>query len=139
MPLVMYDPRLNQAQRGKTVSEMSLNIDIAPTILDLAGSAIPEGMQGESLLPLVNGQEKQWRKDFLVEHLFEYEPIPKSEAVRTDKWKYSRYYADGTIHEQLYNIEKDPKEVHDLASDKKYQEILVQLRTRCNKLVKTSS
>ena len=53
LPLIIYDPRRPEASRGKALSELALNVDYGPTLLDLAGVEIPAAMQGRSLLPLL--------------------------------------------------------------------------------------
>ena len=71
---------------------MALNIDIAPTILELAGLEPPVQVQGRSLVPLLRGESPDWRKDFLCEYFFQTPKIriPPSEGVRTERWKYIR-------------------------------------------------
>lgn len=138
VPLLIYDPRLNNSRRGKTISQMALNIDIAPTILDMAGEKIPECMQGASLTALMKSKSTNWRDHFLIEHHFEYEPIVKNEAIRTEKWKFSRYLTKSQPYEQLHNIQEDPKEIYDLAKDEKYAPILKQLRSQLDELIKKS-
>ena len=92
VPLVVMDPRLADTRRGARVDALALNIDISPTIIDLAGVTVPDAVQGRSLLPLIRGDESaDWREDFYCEHLFEHPLIPKSEGVRTTRWKYIKY------------------------------------------------
>jgi len=130
VPLIVYDPRLPASLRGQRRNEMALNIDIAPTILNLAGLEIPDHMQGESLLPLIKGHTPDWRKEFFYEHLFEHQGIAKSEGVRTEKWKYIRYVDQKPIYEELYDLENDPHEERNLALLDNNQTILDQLRER---------
>ena len=56
IPMLVRYPKLGEQARGKTVDKMVLNLDIAPTFLDLAGDKAPETMQGKSWRPLVGGQ-----------------------------------------------------------------------------------
>ena len=86
VPLVIYDPRVPETQTGQILEQMALNVDMAPTMLDMAGLPIPEAMQGKSLLPVIKGQAKEWRQDFLYEHLFTHPGIPKSEGVVSKKY-----------------------------------------------------
>ena len=139
VPLIVYDPRLASSQTDRRVSEMALSIDLAPTMLAIAGVKIPDSMQGQNLMPLVDGSSDgaDWRKDWYYEHTYTdapLRPIPKSEGVRTESWKYVRYTEVTPHYEQLFHIEADPHEQFNLANDSQYTETLTQLRTRCDAL-----
>ena len=134
VPLIIYDPRLEKSKRGKVCEKLTLNIDMAPTILSMAGINVPQAMQGANLMPLVNGNRKGWRTDFFYEHLFEYPTIPKSEAVRNEQFKYIRYIEQRPVYEELYDLENDPYEEHNLTAKPQYRDILKSLRNRCNEL-----
>jgi len=131
VPLIIYDPRMGKSDKGKVSEKMVLNIDIAPTILALAGEEIPEKIQGTSLLPLLKNQNQNWRKDFYYEHSFDFEPLPKSEGVRTENWKYIRYPDQKPVFEELYDLEKDPFEENNLSTNQAFQTVLQKLRNRC--------
>ena len=94
VPLIIFDPRLEgTVRRGATIEQMALNLDIAPTILEPVGLDIPPEIQGCSVVPLLaNHCPKTWRTDFFCEHLFDHPKIPKSEGIRTERWKYMRYF-----------------------------------------------
>jgi arylsulfatase A-like enzyme len=134
VPLIIYDPG---NPSPKLISEMALNIDIPSTILDLAGVAIPPKYQGISLRPYLNkdNPKEPLRTEFLCEHLWEYELIPPCEGIRSKEWKYFRYIHDPG-HEELYNLIQDPLEVENLANDKESQPVLVELRSKCDALIK---
>jgi len=134
VPLIIYDPRMKSKDEGKVCGEIALNIDIAPTILDLAGEKVPKEMQGRSLLPLIINQNKNWRKDFFYEHLFDHPAIPKSVGVRTENWKYIRYPDENPVFEELYDLKKDPLEEKNLSTNKTFQFVLKKLRRRCDTL-----
>ncbi|MBN1805067.1 MAG: sulfatase [Sedimentisphaerales bacterium] len=134
VPLLVYDPRAEKRHRGLTIDKMTLNVDIAPTILELAHLDIPEQMQGRSLVPLLKGKKPQWRNDFFYEHPFEHKTIAKSEALRTERFKYANYIDYG--YEELYDLVNDPDETINLAKDEKYKTTLTTLRNRCNELAK---
>ena len=135
VPLIIFDPRADEQLQGITPEQMVLNVDIAPTILALARLKVPQEMQGRSLLPLLSGRKPEWRTDFLCEHLFEHSKIPKSEGVRTERWKYIRYFEQRPVYEELYNLENDPHEACNLVGDPKYVKELGQLRKRCDELL----
>ena len=109
VPLIIFDPGLARARRGTIESSLALNVDIAPTILDLAGLSIPQEIQGGSLVPIINGSRVNWRKEILTEHLWDHPEIPQTEAVRTERWKYIRYPQHPEF-EELYDLRNDPIE-----------------------------
>ncbi|MBK1878331.1 sulfatase family protein [Pelagicoccus mobilis] len=126
VPLIVYDP--SASQEG-TVSQIGLNIDIAPTILDYAGIEAPALTQGESLRPFTGNAPDHWRSEFICEHLYELPFIPKSEGIRTEEWKYFRYI-DQEPTEELYHLASDPKEQINLADDPSYADTLDRLRRK---------
>ena len=133
-PLIISDPRLAPSRQGAVVEQMALSLDSPVTMLDLAGIEAPQAMRGRSLLPLVNGDAVEWRKDFFYEHLYERETIPKSEGVRTERFKYVRYFERNPVYEQLFDLANDPNEVKNLASDLEHERTLATLRARCDEL-----
>ena len=128
-PLVIRDPR-NRKRRSLRRGEMTLNIDIAPTILDLAGIENDPSTNGRSLVSLLDGESPTWRTDFFYEHLFEHDRIPRTEGVRTERWKYNLYLDGQPGHEELYDLRVDPQEGVNLATAGAYHEPLQHLRTR---------
>lgn len=134
VPLLVYDPRLPASKRGRALEQMALNVDVAPTILSMAGLPVPDGMQGRSLLGLLHGSAGQWREDFFYEHLFKRHNIPKSEAVRTQRWKYVRYFEQKPVYEQVYDLEGDPHEEHNLVNEPSCKTTVEALRRRCDEL-----
>jgi arylsulfatase A-like enzyme len=132
VPLVVFDPMANSKRRGVTLEQMALNVDIAPTILELARLRVPRQMQGRSLLPLLKGRKPRWRTDFFYEHPFVHKTIARTEALRTQRFKYARYI--DFDYEELYDLENDPTETINLAKDEKYQKTLISLRKRCDDL-----
>ena len=133
VPLIIYDPRLPEARRGRVLSELALNVDLPATFLDLAGAALPATYQGASLLPVMHGKPAPWREDFLAEHLLEYGArIPKWEGVRGRRYMYARYFEHD--YEFLHDLETDPNQLKNFAQDPAYGETLKQMRTRCDTL-----
>ena len=118
MPLLVRYPKLTPA--GARRDEMVLNVDLAPTVLDLAGVPVPKDMEGRSAKPLLAGNKvPDWRRSFLYEWSSSGGwGLPALEGVRTaDNWQYARYFD----WEQLYDMNSDPLQVHNLALDPKYQ------------------
>jgi len=100
---------------AKKFNRMVRNIDIAPTLLDIAGICLMPG-QGRSLLPLIHGEDIPPLLAF-IEGVGSYE-IPRGEprvaniwGVRTDKWK---YWIHKTRGDCLFDLESDPDEKHNL-------------------------
>jgi len=132
VPLMMrYPPRI----RAGTVSDkMVLDLDIPPTLLDLAKVPIPAAFQGKSLMPLVESSGVEWRKDWLYEY-YEYpayENIPPCRGVRTERYKYIEYFTQNAY--ELYDLETDPDEMHNLYGNPKYSDLTSQLRSRLEEL-----
>ena len=140
VPLIIRDPRLPVTKRGRR-SQMVLNIDLAPTILAMAGVPTPAGMQGQNLEPLLLEPTTKGREDWYYEHVYNTtgarKRIPKSEGIRTERWKYIRYTEPQPPQEQLFNLAADPYEERDLASDPLQAATLTELRGRCDEYRKT--
>lgn len=136
VPLIIADPRVSDQHRNRTDDRIVLNVDIAPTILDLAGVKIPERYQGHSLMPLVRGESPaDWREDFFCEHLMEIdERIPKWEGVRGTRYVYAKYFKQEPPYEFLHDLKVDPKQLKNFASDPDYAEVLKEQRARCIEL-----
>jgi len=134
VPLIIYDPRASKKLRGGTIDEIALNVDISPTILELADVKVPEKIQGRSLVPLTAGNIPGWRTDFFCEHLFKHPKIPKSEGVRTQRFKYIRYFVQKPIYEEMYDLKNDVHERRNLVNDLACAEKLQELRKRCDEL-----
>ncbi|MHC4404213.1 MAG: sulfatase family protein [Planctomycetota bacterium] len=130
VPLVVYDPRLQAGRRGARCDEMALSIDLGPTMLEMAGVDVPERMQGRSLVPLVAGEKPDWRTEFFYEHLFEHKTIPRSEAVRGLRTKYIRFVDSEPLYEELFDLESDPHEAHNLAGRPEHARTLDRMRKK---------
>ena len=123
VPLIVYDPR-QPSRQGSTTNRYALNIDIAPTLLTMAGVAVPDRMQGRSLTQLMDSPAKPWRKAFFFEHSLNLSGlpnvfIPNSEGVIQDDKKFVRYFdaqQPANVYEQVFDLKADPKELTNLAS-----------------------
>ena len=137
VPLLIRDPRLPATLQGRR-RQMALNIDLAPTILAMAGLPVPAGMQGTDLQPVLRDPKAPGREDWYYEHLYttppSRRPIPKCEGVRTERWKYIRYPECQPPLEQLFDLVADPHEEEDLARNPAQAGNLAQLRARCAEL-----
>ncbi|MGQ0734028.1 MAG: sulfatase family protein [Acidobacteriota bacterium] len=115
IPLLVRYPRLVQA--NTTPDQMVLSLDVAPTLLELAGVVPPPAMQGRSLVPVFRGEPRAWRSSFLIEY-FSDTVFPRIRnmgyvAVRTTTQKYIRYRELEDMNE-LYDLEADPYEERNL-------------------------
>ncbi len=116
IPMLMRYPRM--IPPNSTRKQMVLNIDIAPTLLQLAGATPLEPMDGTSLVPILEDEDFPGRKAFLAEYFLE-KVAPKIrpwKAIRTENWKYIKYTEAG-IPAELYHLEKDPEETYNLIND----------------------
>jgi arylsulfatase A-like enzyme len=131
VPLIIDDPRMPKNVIGQTNDELTLNVDLAPTILAAAGIDAPKTMQGSDMSPLYLAENKpEWRDEFFYEHpmLKSTDFIPASEALVRKDWKY--FYWPEFDREQLFDLKADPIEENDLAADKGYAEQLAEMRER---------
>lgn len=137
VPFMIRDPRLPADRRGGVSQRLVLGIDLAPTIVAMAGLPADPAMQGRDLSPLLRGEPGGWRESFYYEHTFtprEGPPIPRCEGVRGERWKFVRYGEADAAVEQLFDIDTDPLERHDLAGNPDRAETLAGLRSRCDAL-----
>lgn len=131
VPLLIRGPMLPAAMKGTASERLALNIDLSPTVLDLAGLKIPAGTDGQSLRPLLEGRQAEWRSDFFYEHHFDFGGrIPRTEGVRSADWKYITYPAATPKFEELYDLRNDPLEEHNLAGDGKHRRQLEAMQNR---------
>ena len=144
IPCFIYDPRLPEAQQGKTVDALVSSLDIPVTFLDFAGLEAPEEMEGRSLVPLMNGNAENWRDELYLEILFTLRDNPVCEGIRSGDWKYIRMYKVENPYtekdldfsgkkpdfEQLFNLKDDPEEMNNLIADYEGSELLQELREK---------
>lgn len=93
-----------------------------PTALAAAGIAVPEGVDGQSLIPVLTGRTAGVRDALHGEHAPTYSQEQAYHFLTDAKVKYIWRPLDGS--EQLFNLEDDPKELHDLAADSTWQSTL---------------
>jgi arylsulfatase A-like enzyme len=137
VPFFIFDPRQSQEKRGILSDDMVLNIDVAPTVLDIAGIDIPSSMQGKSLTNLVEKPNQDLREHIFIEHMYGHgkkeHHIERSWAVRSKEWKYIKYKDQtGPLSEELYNLSSDPLEMNDLSDHEEYMDKLEELRKHFN-------
>jgi arylsulfatase A-like enzyme len=143
--------RLPGATRGQDIQQTALNIDLAPTMLALAGVPIPERMQGRDLSALwTDAAAQPWRTDFLYEFMTSYDPatqaraergrksMPSSEGVRDERYTYLRYPFQKRDNEFLFDRHTDPGELSNLVR-KVPADLLNQYRRRTDELIALNS
>ncbi len=138
VPFVVRDPRAPAEAQGRVRREMILNVDILPTVLELAGIEAPAGLPGTSLAPLFAGRSVAWRDEVFTEHLWDHPQIPRTEAVRTERYKYIRY-SQHPEFEELYDLEDDFWETRNLITDAGQQQRLAELRRHADEWIRRLS
>lgn len=138
MPCLVRYP--DGIKSGIKVDQISLNIDIAPTLLEYAKISIPQDIQGKSLKPLLEQNKKaadKWRKSMYYQY-FEYPKwhnIQPHYGIRTERYKLIHYYYDIDTWE-LFDLKKDPNELRNLYNDSEYQSLIGKLKKELYSLQK---
>jgi len=174
VPMIILDPRAKKSFRGKISDALVQSIDIAPTMLTMAGIAIPDSYQGKDLTGLMAGKVSAVRTVLYTENLWSTQfGNPRCEAVQDKKWKYIRYYknqnfsalkkiatakamgidmsnmlykvhdpdiavyrdyienplqGEPAVYEELFNLQEDPNETTNLATNEIHADQLVKMR-----------
>lgn len=136
-PLLMRLPD-GYKRRGE-IMDMVQNIDYAPTFLEMAGAKVPSDIQGRSLVPLLRGEKTigKWR-DAIYYHYHEYpaeHSVKRHYGVRTGRYKLMHFYNDIDVWE-LYDLQADPQEMHNVYGDPQYAEVRAQMHKRLKQLQK---
>ncbi|ADE53260.1 sulfatase family protein [Coraliomargarita akajimensis] len=105
VPFLIYDPRLPQGER---LNNLVMSIDVAPTILSMAGVDIPDSMQGADITPLLRGEKVNWRDAAFGENLWSnIFGNPRCETVRTAEYRYIRYFKNDNLQNRLNTKPQD--------------------------------
>lgn len=132
VPLLLHAPGL--VAPGTVVDRTVANIDIAPTLLEIAG-ALPDDaasrFDGRSFLPLLRDGAADWRDEILYEYYWErnYPQTPTMHALVGDRWKYVRYHGIWDVNE-LYDLAEDPHESRNLAPGPAHRERVEAMNAR---------
>ena len=158
VPFIVFDPRLKKELQGTVNDSLILSIDLAPTLLTYAGIEVPETMQGQKLQNVLK-KPGSGRESVSLESLFALRGNSLIEGQSTKKWKYIKYFRtpdqiasvakqEGrkkydfrykmkdvdfqteAHYEQLFDLQKDPGETTNLASNPEYRHILQKLRAQ---------
>jgi len=135
IPLVVRYPGLTPPARPRAVEQQVLTVDIAPSLLELCGAPPLKNIHGRSWVRLLQRGDPGWRRAWFYEYNYEqqFPYTPNVRGVRTDSWKYIHYpHGDGGPDRhlaELYNIEFDPDERHNLIANPRYAPVLRRLQT----------
>jgi arylsulfatase A-like enzyme len=149
MPFLMRYP--GRIRAGSTNRDMILNLDFAPTLLEYAGVAPPAEMQGRSFRANLEGRTpRDWRKSMYYRYWMHlaHHHVPAHYGVRTERYKLIYYYGDamgtsGSINKptepewELFDLEKDPREMKNVYADPAYAPVIAQLKTELSRLQAT--
>ncbi len=129
VPLLARCPELFNG--GQVIEKMVQNVDIASTVLACAGLDKPEKMVGNSFIPLLQGKEVPWRDHIFYEYYWEHEypQTPTMHGIRTERYKYIRYYGIWDTNE-FFDLEEDPYEIQNLIADPALQDTIIKLNRK---------
>ncbi|MCA9216920.1 MAG: sulfatase [Planctomycetales bacterium] len=129
VPLVMQYPA--KLQSGTKLKSIVANIDIGPTILEVAGVAKPKQMDGDSFWQLALGNEIAWRDSLLYEYYWEwnYPQTPTVFALIGGRYKFIRYHGVWDTDE-LYDVENDPDEKDNLIRSADHKEVVATMKKK---------
>ena len=127
MPLVMRWP--GKIKAGTQIIRLTQNIDFAPFFLEAAGTIIPKEMQGRSLLPLLQNQEAEWRKDIYY-HYYEAggHGVPAHYGIRGERYKLVHFPRSAEWN--LIDLQEDPREMRSEHENPKYENTLREMKAR---------
>lgn len=133
VPMIVRYPKT--VAPGMKREQMVLNIDIAPTILDLCGATPPEGMDGKSWAPLFAGNDPEWRDSFFFDFYNEWAgALPPMQAIRTDRYKLIEYQEKPV--KELYDLIADPHEKRNLYNNPESAGVQQEMEARLEVLKK---
>jgi arylsulfatase A-like enzyme len=115
---------------------MVQNLDFAQTFLEVAGVTSPDDMQGESLVPLLKGENEIWNRDGVYYHYYEYpaeHAVKRHYGIATKKYKLIHFYYDLDEWE-LYDLEEDPQEINNVYNDSDYIKTVLEMKKKLNLL-----
>ena len=133
-PLIVRYP--DKIKPGIDSTDLVMNLDYAPTLLDFAGVPVPEKMQGISMKDILENKKNAQVRDAIYYHYFEYpneHMVKRHYGIRTDRYKLIHFYYDIDAWE-LYDLKNDPDELNNLYNNKDYEDIITGLKNKLQKL-----
>jgi len=132
MPFIIRWPGV--VKPGTRFNEFIQNIDYAETFVDIAGGKIPDGLHGHSLVPVLRGETPaDWRKSVYY-HFYEAAThnVPQHYGVRNDQYTLVYFYK--TDEWELYDLKKDPQQLHSVYADPAYAKVVVEMKAELTRL-----
>ncbi|MEW5799467.1 MAG: sulfatase [Bacteroidota bacterium] len=129
IPFLIRYPKIFPA--GSVKNEIILNLDVAPTLLEIAGIVIPDHLQGKSFVSLFS-PEKEWDwRTSMYYHYYEYphgwHNVKRHYGIRTERYKLIHFYNDNDEWE-LFDLHRDPHEMNNVLDDPSYFGVLSRLK-----------
>ncbi|AQT67575.1 Arylsulfatase [Anaerohalosphaera lusitana] len=134
MPFLVKYPGL--IKPGSVNKDIVVNIDFAPTFVDMAEARIPNDMQGRSLMPLLAGDTPDDWRTAMYYHYYEYpavHQVKRHYGIRTKRYKLIHFYNDIDAWE-LYDLKKDPNELNNIYGNPQYSDLVTKLKSRLEDL-----
>lgn len=136
MPLIVSWPGVTEP--GSKNHDLVQNLDYAETFLEMAKADIPDDMQGQSLVPLLKGEQEGDFRDAIYYHYYEYPSVhmvPRQNGVRTDRYKLIHFYQFGDEWE-FYDLDTDPDETMNQYDNPYYAEEVAMMKEKLQELIK---
>ena len=134
MPFLVKYPK--KVKPGSINEDIISNVDFAPTLLEVAGIATRQPMQGRSFSAVLDGKmPKDWRQSMYY-HYYEFpywHHVQPHYGIRTPKYTLAHFYYNIDVWE-LYDLEKDPHQLNNVIHDPDYQQVAAQLKTQLSDL-----
>lgn len=129
IPLLVWGP--GNVRTGVTETASVSMLDIAPTLIELAGAQTDAPLKGQSIVPLLTSEVESWDDEMIYEYFWEfnYPHTPTQFAIRDGHWKYIRLHGVWDT-DALYDLENDPGETNNLINEPEFLEVRLDLQQR---------
>ena len=128
MPFVIKYPK--HIKPNTEINDVISNIDIAPTLLDIANAKIPKDVQGKSFLNLLKGEKDESWKQSMYYHYYEYPKwhhVQPHYGIRNERYKLIHFYYDVDLRE-FYDLQNDPREMNNLIHSEEHSNLIEELK-----------
>jgi arylsulfatase A-like enzyme len=134
-PLMVRWP--GKVKPGSVTNAMCMNLDFPETFLDIAGAKAPEDMQGQSIVPILEGKTPEDWRTSVYYHYYEFpgaHSVRRHYGVRTDRYKLIYFYEPEVNEWELFDLEKDPNELKSVYDDPSYAKVVKEMKTELTRL-----